>query len=464
MSSFIRYLAYADDFNTVGLVYTSSQWHWAGDGKGTVFDGFTGPATSSRWTGTSWIQGLIGDYAQEYPNFVTHDRNYPSPLQLLSVVRVGNTDFPGETTEDTPGSNLIKRLLLDNVPGPLYLQTWGGLNTIVRALKSIQADYENTPQWPRIYAKVSRKAVIEASGFQDCLASSPLDCGGSGFGQTAGANNLNDSYLLPNWPDIRVVDGEAGYFVWGYPHFFNDVPASQLYYSGAWIGPNIKSVGPLGNDEYTWDDGHWDGDPGYTQWDDTSQPEFSFVSEGDNVAFLPLIDTGLQSTDPTAGGWGGRNMLAPGTVNDYVDVPGDIYTDGTVKQYYDWERWFPDAQNDFAARLQWGVQPASVDRVSEPAIEPAGPTVVRVQPGEAIELGAAIGSPTGEQLTSQWWQYRDAGTYPGAVTVTQDDSGAASLTVPSGAQAGQTIVVILQVTTASSPSMTHYARFTMAVE
>ena len=459
MASFIRYLMYSDAFNTVGLVYTSSQWHWCGDGKGTLFDGFSmfggsGLSTADRCTGLTWIQDMLADYAKEYPNLKTHDPNYPRPQQLLRVVRDGNTDFPGEISHDTAGSDLIKHDILDNTPGPLYLQAWGGLNTIVRALVDIQDKFQNTPEWPAIQAKVSHKIVIEASGFQDCVANSPFNCSGA-------ANNLDLSYIEPNWPNVRVIDGENGYNAWGYPHAQNDVPASQLYYSGAWIGPNIVARGPLGADEYTYGDGHSDGDPGYTQWDDTSQPKYSFVSEGDNVAYLGLINTGLRSSDPTVGGWGGRFQLVPGFTNQWTDVPGDIYN-GVVKNVYDWDRWFPDEQNDFAARMLWGVQPARVDKVSEPMIR--GHSAIAARPGQTASLRAHVLSPTGQQMTTQWSQYQDAGTYPGAVTVNGAGSATdASVTVPADAQPGQTIVLILSATTVATPSMTHYERVTVTV-
>ena len=35
--SFIRLLMYANEFHIEGLIYSSSQWHYKGDGKGTEF-------------------------------------------------------------------------------------------------------------------------------------------------------------------------------------------------------------------------------------------------------------------------------------------------------------------------------------------------------------------------------------------------------------------------------------------
>jgi hypothetical protein len=59
---------------------------------------------------------------------------------------------------------------------------------------------------------------------------------------------------------------------------------------------------------------------------------------------------------------------------------------------------------------------------------------------------------------------QDVGTYLGAVTVNNADSATGtSVTVPSNAQAGQTIVLILSATTVATPSMTHYERVTVTV-
>ena len=36
-NSLLRYLLYSTDFRTEGIIYASSQFHWKGDGKGTMF-------------------------------------------------------------------------------------------------------------------------------------------------------------------------------------------------------------------------------------------------------------------------------------------------------------------------------------------------------------------------------------------------------------------------------------------
>src|SRR6187397_3618331 len=87
--SFIRMLLYANEFNLVGLVYSSSQWHYTGDGKGTKFTSeipltkrLYGERTELRWPGTDWMQEFIDKYASVYPNLTKHAKDYPTPGYL----------------------------------------------------------------------------------------------------------------------------------------------------------------------------------------------------------------------------------------------------------------------------------------------------------------------------------------------------------------------------------------------
>jgi Protein of unknown function (DUF1593) len=100
--SFIRLLLYANELNIAGLVYSSSQFHYAGDGKGTTFTSSRpwskeyGPRTTLRWLGTEWMQDFIDKYATVYDNLLKHDKNYPAPQHLKNLVKVGNIDLEGE--------------------------------------------------------------------------------------------------------------------------------------------------------------------------------------------------------------------------------------------------------------------------------------------------------------------------------------------------------------------------------
>lgn len=75
MDSFVRMLLYTNELKLEGLVYSSSQWHWKGDGKGTKFTSelettakLYGERTDLRWVGTTWIQEFLDDYETVYPS------------------------------------------------------------------------------------------------------------------------------------------------------------------------------------------------------------------------------------------------------------------------------------------------------------------------------------------------------------------------------------------------------------
>lgn len=143
------------------------------------------------------------------------------------MVGVGNIDFEGEYSHHTNGSNLIRSPLLDNDPRPLYIQAWGGLNTIARALLSIQEQYSNTSTWPQLKADVSRKAIIMASSFQD---------------------ETYTEYIAPSWPAVRVEDLEAGYATIGYNCICtgqgnirgDNIAGDHIHFTGAWIHANTR--------------------------------------------------------------------------------------------------------------------------------------------------------------------------------------------------------------------------------
>lgn len=224
------------------------------------------------------------------------------------------------------GSDLIKKLLLDHDPRPVYPQVWGGPNTIARALKSIQDQYSGTPQWSKTHERVSKKAVILASGLQD---------------------HTYADYIAPNWPDLRTEDLSAGYATWGYNCNWSGkgntrgLPGDEKYFEGAWTKQNIQ-IGPLGSLYRSWLDGQaMPGDPA----DIFGDPElakngwcpplsaYDFLSEGDNVAYLPLLDTGIQVPgDPNLGSLGGRAVRTSTSSNLWTMVPTE--TDATGSQAF----------------------------------------------------------------------------------------------------------------------------------
>ncbi|GAA1655945.1 hypothetical protein J3R03_002673 [Actinoplanes couchii] len=457
IASLVRYLLYTNELDTRGIVYTSSKFHWAGDGQGTEFflpnREYKTPQTSWRWTGNTTIEDqLIPSYAKVYPNLRRHDPAYPSPGELKSLVKLGNIDFEGEMTKDTAGSNLIRDLLLDNDRRPLYLQAWGGTSTIARALKSIEERYRSSPRWASVKAAVSGKAVILASGFQD---------------------ETYANYISQAWPAIRVDELSAGYATWGFNCNNNGqgnvrgLPADRFYFTGAWIKRNIQ-IGPWGSLYRSWLDGQTTpGDPLDVFGDPVKAPggwckpmaEYDFLSEGDNVVFNQLLRTGLQKpADPATGGWGGRAYQVSESPNLWRLIPAEKDATGADVANLTTLRWAGAAQNDFAARIQWTLTSRYSAGNHPPSVRVAGPGTVKARPGATVRLSARTSDPDHARVSTTWWQYPEEGAYPGTVT-----TSGGKVTVPVDAKPGQTISVILQGTDNGEHPLTRYDRVTIRV-
>jgi hypothetical protein len=456
MDTFIRLLLYANEMNIEGIVYSSSQWHYSGDGKGTLFTSPTRPnygeRTDLRWTGTDWVDEFIDDYAIVYPNLKQHDPNFPTPEYLKSIVRIGNIEFEGEMEKDTEGSDFIKDILLDDKPGPVYVQIWGGTNTLARALKSIQDTYQGTAEWDNIYKKVSEKTVIYTVLDQDITYK---------------------EYVAPNWPDVRVIYNASQF--WSFAYQWTRVVPDTLkpYLSGPWFGENIVlDHGPLLANYFTWGDGQKiEGDPDHTQGDTASarrrnMSQYSFISEGDSPAYFFLLNYGLRSKeDPSYGGLGGRFVQSESNPRRWED--GNAVTDYNPytqreETSYPQVRWIEVLQKDFAARADWCVN-GYADANHRPEVAVSGSLDIKVAPGKQVKLKSTATDPDGDDVAFSWWQYEEAGSYPGVVALDGANEKSVTVTIPDDAEQGETIHIILEVKDNGEPALTSFQRVIITI-
>jgi hypothetical protein len=481
LNSLIRMLLYSNEIDIEGLVYASGQHHYAGDPEAGI------PAY--RWkAGQSHIEDALDAYDRVDRNLRRHDPDFPTADQLRSTYRVGNIAVLNDISESTPGSRLIANVLLDHRPGPVYLQAWGGLSTIARGLLDIEERYKGTRKWDAIYEKVSRKAIITSWGTQD---------------------DTYATYIAPNWPQIENRRVNTG--IWGYGTRNSILPEDRFLVDPEWTRENVSEVGPLGELYRVWGDGRfmaefggpqWEGYPrqdrcmpppacppgpyfddedffgfdstqttrenliarGYNVWTALQAPG-AFISEGDSSNFALLIDNGLRNDeDATWGGWGGRQVLRstdPLLYSPPSTAEGDVNpATGTRTNGFHASRWWRDIQMDFAARMQWSVTPRRWDANHEPtAYVPRRQLDATARRGETVRLLGIGWDGDGDRVTSRWWQYPEAGTYPGAVQVTNG-----RFTVPSDAQRGQTIHLIYEVTDDGEPALTSYQRVVVTVK
>jgi hypothetical protein len=478
--SFIRLLLYANEMSIEAIVYSASQWHWAGDGNGTPLlpenradkggmnpPQFDAPKESHRWIGTQWIPDLIDAYGEVWPNLVKHDASYPSAEHLKSLIKVGNIRVEGDMSAPTEGSEAVKAIMLDDKPGPVYFQAWGGTNTFARALLSIEEEYRDSQEWDAIYKKVCDKMVLYIIQDQD-------------------GTYMN--YVAQNWPGIKTIYNANQFISFAYLWKPTVPEPWHQYLKGEWFRENIVNEhGPLtakylgAGIHYPFDDpeDHY-GDPELVRR--TPGADFNdFISEGDSPSFFFLFDFwGLRSLDhPEWGSIGGRfNEVKPGFWEDPQTRGGfrpfgpqpepDGHTldreagdfnpfTSRVDMMYPQTRWVEVLQNDFAARADWCVTPyEEANHAPSVKVNNLG---ISAKPGEKVSIKANASDPDGDRVEISFWQYREAGTSDALLEISQDGT----FSIPADVASGTSLHIIVQATDSGTPSLTRYQRVIVTV-
>ena len=427
--SMVRFLLYANEFDVEGIITSSSQYHWRGH----------------RWAGDDWMQPYLATYAQVYPNLVKHDRDYPKPEYLRTRTLLGNVKAEGDMDEATVGSQHIVKVLLDaSDDHPVWLQAWGGTNTIARALKTIEEEHPDQIEY--VANKIRLFLIWEQdSTYQD--------------------------YIRPHWAKYNITTIISDQFV-AFAYHWEKILPEQTHnvFRGDWMNRHIlQDHGPLCALYKAHDDGR-------------------FRSEGDSPAFLHVIPNGLRSVEsPAWGGWGGRYVrVRENTWLDPVLEPGYKYPEGRWYTSTAWGRsrmreniskdqalaaylkpmwrWFHAVQNDFAARADWCIKPH--DQANHaPVVTLAHALDLKVRPGQTVSLSArGSEDPDGDVLTYRWWQYQEAGTYEGTIDIVDAGKQDASFTVPGHGGKGKIIHIICEVTDKGTPPLTRYRRVVVEIE
>ncbi|CCY93114.1 putative uncharacterized protein [Bacteroides sp. CAG:1076] len=427
--SLVRFLLYANEWDIEGIITSSSQYHWHGH----------------KWAGDDWMEPTLKAYEEVYPNLAKHDPNYPTPEYLRKHCFLGNVEQEGEMDSVTAGSQQIVKVLLDETDKrPIWIQAWGGTNTIARALKTIEEDY------PEKMKTVADKMRFFFIWEQD---------------------STYQAYIRPHWSKYNIKTIISDQFeAIAYRWKMVQPEDMQKYYEGSWMKENIlQGHGALCSSYKA----HENGD---------------FRSEGDSPAFLHTINVGLRNLEnPSWGGWGGRYVkVKENTYLDPVPVEGYQYPEGRWYGENGWGRcslrsgstateeerriyfkpmwrWSAAMQNDFAARADWCVK--SYEEANHaPVAVLAQAADLQARAGDTVKLSAeGTKDPDKDNLTYSWWQYIEAGTYSGNVKIEGMQGVHASVIVPEDAKPGNTIHVICEVTDDGVPQLTRYQRVVIQV-
>lgn len=429
--SMVHALLYANDMDINAIIQTNSTFQRHG------------------WSKDPWLKEMIDAYGQVLPNLLVHDSRYPSAEYLHSISIVGDEDethipklekpykqvYTGEPSmidptdwNDTPGSDRIVELLLDDDPRQLVIQCWGGGNTAAKAFEKLKREY------PKEYDRAIRKAVLYCIWYQDAAG----------------------SYIEQEHPGATIL--------------------LNHHFSGSW------DYGTMTNTTHIVDDVMHKGDN--PLGDLYTQP---YISEGDTPAFLYCIGgEGLRSwEDPSYGGWGGRFYKVDGTENVWRDTGY-----GEIREWMEHAMHDFQARLQWCVTSDYNkANHAPVITLTSPAdfAVKSGETVnlsAHIEDNDSIDLDAlwtlrgAMWEQKGrtkQQLLDNpskfiepWragWSQMPAGTYPGHVNLVFDEKkGTCSFVAPK-VTSPQTIHILLEAyDIAAVPRLTAYQRYIVTIE
>ncbi|KAF5862406.1 hypothetical protein ETB97_011680 [Aspergillus alliaceus] len=436
--SLVRYLTYSNQFQTEGIVATTSTW----------LKNETHPADMLK---------IIDAYEKVVDNLNHHapaDAQYPSAEYLRSIVRAGSPTYGMAALSPTTPLSAGAKLLLNSIHAttnssePLWILAWGGTNVLAQALAKLQTD--NPTQAPTLRSNLRIYTISDQDDTGAWLRQQYPD-----LFYIASVHGWNQ-YHMSTWVGIS---GDEFYN-------FDKGGANGTKVSKGWIRSNLQ-IGPLG----------------------AVYPDVAFIMEGDTPSFLYLVQNGLGVPEhPEYGSWGGRYTLVNpspcglgfrhyGDAEDEViGVDGGVYKSNKATVW----RWRDAYQEDFAARMRWTMTADAAGVNHHPVVGVNGSVGLGV-----VEVwGAAAGSevildaggsvdPDGDELSFQWLHYPEPSAINGApevkVTAFGPRGERARLSVPVVDRACEATEhcdlfhFVLEVTDSGSPALTTYRRILLHV-
>jgi hypothetical protein len=433
--SMVRLLLYSDVIDIQGLIATTSTWK----------------RTS---VSPELIQRVIGAYARVHGNLVKHDRRFPAAEALQAIVKSGRGEYgmggvgPGK---DSEGSDWIIRTLESSDDRPLWITVWGGPNTLAQALYRLRAA-KPAAEVDRLVAKLRVYAISDQDDSGPWIRKT--------FPKLFYIVSPGGNYDAATWTGINTV-----------------IPGiDNTTISNPWIAEHIQQGhGPMG----------------------AAYPDVAWGMEGDTPSWLGLIPNGLSDPEhPEWGSWGGRYVLerpdvpvtdpktfiggvpiGPETRPIWTNAIDNYTPPSTVeygrptrageKSFRDFKatlwRWRDDFQNDFAARTDWTTRPCA--EANHPPVPVLGqPEAFTVRSGEGFRLDArGTTDPDGDSLSFYWFQYPEAGSYQGTVTIDGAENTDGVWVLAPKVDRPETVHLIVRVTDKGHPPLSRYKRVIVTI-
>ena len=386
-----------------------------------------------------FIERRVSAYQEVLPRLRVHDPAYPDGEQLQAVIRASDPSY-GLSGIGTEKHQAAADLIIESVdrddPRSVWVALWGGSAPLAQALANVRE-------------RRSSEEVKEFVGKLRVYAISDQDDAGPWIRMT---------FPHLKWVSTMHGFGEYGLATWaGITH--DEAGSNTEVVSRRWLRENIQSKGPLG----------------------ALYPTPIFGMEGDTPSFLYLVPNGLGDPEhPNWGSWGGRYGKIADFIGLWTDVEDSVTgIDGerhTSNKATIW-RWRQEFQNDFAARMDWSVQPnyADANHPPRPVINGAGglaPVHITTCAGEPAKLSAS-GSrdPDGQTLSYRWLFYGEVNpVYSPQLKLSQLEGMETTAVVDPwiqpykiGLPDSYDVHVVLAVRDDGVPSLTRYRRVVISI-
>ena len=416
--SMIRLMLYANEFDIEGLVASASGT------PGELKESVTKPHL---------IREIVEAYGKVRGNLAKHADGYPTMEYLLPLIKSGNPQRGKEAIgddKDSEGSRWIVEMASRQDARPLNIAIWGGQTDLAQALWSVRRERGNAGL-KRFITKLRIYDINDQDKIADWIHQ-----------EFPGL-----FYILASAP--RGADKREGAYRGVY------LGGDENLTSRAWIEKNIQqNHGPLG--------------ALYPLKTYTAPNPNGAMKEGDTPSWFYFLPNGLSdAAHPEWGSWGGRFKNEKGTL--FRDAK-DTFQNGTDAQRADarrtvW-RWRSDFQNDFAARMAWCNFDTKANHQPRAVLNgdaTRGIVSLSAHSGETVTLSAkGSKDDDGDALENSWFVYPEAGTFQGAIQLSDSVGEATSFIAPT-VKKPVTIHVILQVKDNGTPPLTSYRRAAITV-
>ncbi|RMF95516.1 MAG: DUF1593 domain-containing protein [Planctomycetota bacterium] len=430
----VHLLMYANELDIEGLIAVSSRW----------LNPHRDPPKNRLYP--ELIEERVAAYAKVLPNLRQHADGWPDAETLRARIAAGQPGYGMEDVGDghaSPGSELIIRVVDRPDPRPVWIAINAGSNTLAQALWDIRKS--RSPEEVRQF--IAKIHIYDDAGQDNAGAWICHE-----FPEIDWRRSYNQVFCLYGSHPEKESRAEGPYTWEPYS------PDAQGQH--AWAKQHIQTGhGPLG-----------------ALYPDRFGRK-ACLEGGGTTTWIGLVNRGLYNPfRQDWGGWGGRftrekQLNVPAKYQPFLEEPykpyrmyaqtGDTFTGEGITGFDRWCSEFRHAEynpiwkwrraymNEFAARMDWCVQPREKANHNPVAAFGGDMTdrivVVTAEAGEVIDLDARESrDPDGDPLEFCWFYYPDPGTYSGQLEPLISREAHTSFRVPRDA-AGSELHVVLQV-------------------